>query len=229
MSFGIYGQRVAYKTPNPNKKDVPIPSVMDAYKQQNPYNSSAYTQNAVVPQGITNQMNYMRGIPTGYTPEQELAMRNRVRSTDTAQNAGAMSKIRDYMASMGLGGSGQETAALGAMMRGQNATRQGALSNIDLSNTQLANQNAYQKAGMLNQLTGMGEQARQFGMGLGENARQFDTGQYNNMYQYGTGFDESKRRYDQERLDYQKQLEDWMRELNNRNGGGSGTTVGWGR
>ncbi len=139
-------------------------------------------------------------------------MRNRIRATDTAQNAGGMSRIRDYMASQGLGGSGQEMGAIGNMMRGQAATRQGALSNLDISNAQLANQNEYQRAGMLNQLAGMGEQGRQFGVG-----------QYNNMFQYGTTFDEQKRQAEQQRNDYFKMLQDWKDQIGWGSTGGGNT------
>ena len=163
----------------------------------------------VMSQNLTNAINYNQNIPTGYTPEQELAMRNRIRSTDTAQNIGAINKMREYMASQGLGGSGYEGSTLGGLIRGQNAARQGALSNLDISNAQLANQNEYQKAGMLNQLTGMGEQGNQYNLG-----------QYNNMYQYGTTFDEQKRQADQQRNDYQKQLDEWKKQI------GWGTTPG---
>lgn len=168
--------------------------------------AQAYTPpETVTPTGIASQMDYLKNIPTGYTPEQELAMRNRIRSTDTAQQAGGVNRLREMLAAQGLGGSGAETSKVGDLIRGQNAARQGALSNLDINNATLNLQNQYAKAGMMNQLTGMGE-----------GARQFDQGQSSNMYQYGTSFDEDKRRYDQQRMDYQKQLEDWLRKMNLR-------------
>lgn len=158
-----------------------------------------------MPQGITDQINNVKGLSTAYTPEMEIAMRNRIRSTDTAQNAGATGRIKDYMAASGLGGSGQESAAIQDMIRSQNATRQGALSNLDINNAGLDMQNQYAKANMLSSLTSMGEQSRQFDVGQGNNmaqfnagmglnynqlneqGRQFDTGQANNMSQFNAG------------------------------------------
>jgi hypothetical protein len=201
-SYGGYGQRVPWGN---NKPPVPPKTTAQAYVQPP----------TVTPQLIQSQIDYTKGIPNGYTPAQELAMRNRIRATDTAQNSGGMNKISELMAARGLSGSGAEASALGGMLRGQNATRQGALSNLDISNAQLSNQNAFQKAGMLNTL-----------VGLGENARQFDQGQGANMYQFGTQFDENKRQYDQGRSDYNKQLEDWLR-LNGL-GGNAGNVLGWG-
>jgi hypothetical protein len=193
---------------------------LDTNKKKNTTVGTTTAQNYVPPPiavntGIQQQIDYTKDIPNGYTPAQELAMRNRIRATDTAQNSSGMNRIAELMAARGLSGSGAEVSALGSMIRGQNATRQGALSNLDISNAQLTNQNAFQKAGMLNQLTGMGE-----------NARQFDQGQSANMYQFGTQFDESKRQYDQGRNDYNKQLDDWLK----RNGltGGTGSYAGFG-
>jgi len=192
--FGIYGQRAVLSPPKKPGTTAPVQSTYDAYNSQ----QTAPT----TPTGISDAMKYTQNIAEGYTPQQELAMRNRVRATDTAQNTGSISRIRDLMASQGLGGSGAETAALGNLLRGQNATRQGALSDIDISNSQLANQNAYQKGGMLNQLAGMGE-----------GARQFDVGQGANMYQFGTTLDEQKRLADLARSDYMQQLEDWKKQI----------------
>jgi len=204
--LGIYGQRVALSPPKKPGTTTPVQSTYDAYNNQ---------QTApATPTGISNAINYTTNIAEGYTPQQELAMRNRVRATDTAQNVGSTSKMRDYMASMGYGGSGAETAALGNLWRGQNATRQGALSDIDISNSQLANQNAYQKGGMLNQLAGMGE-----------GARQFDLGQGANMYQFGTTFDEQKRQADLARTDYMRQLEDWKNQIGWGSSGSPNTSI----
>jgi hypothetical protein len=41
------------------------------------------------------------------------------------------------------------------------------------------------------------------------------------MYQYGTSLDESTRQYNQQRNDYQQQLQDWLDKLNQ---GGSGSS-----
>jgi hypothetical protein len=74
-------------------------------------------------------------------------------------------------------------------------------------------QNQYNRAGLLNNMVGMGEQARQFGLG-----------QAQNMYQYGTSLDESTRKYNQQRNDYQQQLQDWLDKLNGGTQGGSGSS-----
>ena len=169
----------------------------------------------VTPTGISEQMGRVQGMQVGYTPEQELAMRNRIRATDTAQTSGGMNRMSELMAARGLGGSGYESSAMGSMIRGQNAARQGALSNLDISNAGLANQNTYQKGDMLNQLTGMGE-----------NARQFDRGQDSDMYRFGKTFDEGKRQYNQQRGDYMKQLQDMFNKYGLSGGGGSDYNAG---
>ena len=191
--FGNRGQRVALAPSGFGKKNISPPKT--TYENYVPPVDKA-------PTGINTQMDYLKGIPTGYTPEQELAMRNRVRSTDTAQQAGGINRMSELMAARGLAGSGAESSGISGLIRGQNAARQGALSNIDLSNAQLGLQNQYAKAGMLNQLTGMGE-----------NARQFNYGQDSNMYQFGKGFDENQRQYNQQRSDYQRQLDEWLSQL----------------
>jgi len=158
---------------------------------------------------------YIRNLPTGYTPEQELSMRNRIRSTDTAQNVGSTSKMRDYMASMGLGGSGAEAGALGGLWRGQAGIRQGALSNLDISNTRTDLANRYGKAGLLNQLMGTGLEENR----LGEQGRQFDTSQYNDMYRWSSEADYNRYRDTQSYSDYQKQLQIMLQQFGL--GGGS--------
>ena len=163
------------------------------------------------PTGISDQIGRVESMQVGYTPEQELAMQNRIRVTNTAQAAGGVNRLSEMMAAQGLGGSGAVGSAVGSFLRGQNAARQGALSNLDISNAGLANQNTYQKGNMLNQLTGMGE-----------NARQFDRGQDSDMYKYGTSFDEGKRQYDQQRGDYMKQLQDMFNKYGLSGGGGGG-------
>ena len=201
LSLGGYG--VNYNKP---KQQAPATTTAENFK-----NYSAVPQATATPTGVQNQINYLQNIPTGLTPEQELAMRNRIRSTDTAQQQGALNKVRELMASQGLGGSGAEASRFADVIRGQNATRQGALSNLDIQNAQMNLANQYNKAGLMNNMTGLGEQARQF-----------DLGQAANMYQYGTSFDEDQRRYNQQRSDYYTQLNDWLN--NYLNGGGYGSS-----
>jgi hypothetical protein len=211
-------------------------NVMENYPNYQQQIAQPISYNPATPTGITNQMDYTKGLSTAYTPEQELAMRNRIRSTDTAQNAGNTQRIRDYMASVGLGGSGQEASALMNAMRGQNATRQGALSNLDISNAQTGLQNRYAKAGMLNQLTGMGEQARQSDIANLTNQQQFNTAQGNNMFQWGKEFDWNKYKDEQTQGDYDQRLALLYQQLgiSNPNSpykqtGSGGVSVGWGR
>lgn len=159
-----------------------------------------------VPQNITEQMGVINKLPTGYTPEQQLAMRNRIAATSGAQTGGGLNRIAEMMAARGLGGSGAEVGAMGGYLRDVAGSRQNALSNLDMSNAQLDLSNQYNRAGMLNQLAGMGEQGRQFGVGQG-----------NQMFQYGTTFDEQKRLADQGRNDYYNQLEEWKKSLLSNN------------
>jgi hypothetical protein len=173
----------------------PQTGVLDQYKQYQQSTPAPQPLPTTTPTGIANQIDYTKGLSTAYTPEQELAMRNRIRSTDTAQNAGSQQRISEIMAARGYGGGGGELGAMLDLERGQNATRQGALSNLDINNANLDLQNQYAKAGMLNSLTGMGEQARQF-----------DTGQGNNMFQWGKEFDWNKAKDVNTQSEYQKQL-----------------------
>jgi hypothetical protein len=195
--LGSYGQRVALAPTNKQKPKTP--SVLDAYGK--PIAQGTANQ-GTVPQGITDQIAATNNLQAGYTPAEQLAMRNRIRATDTAQTQGGLNRMAELMAARGLGGSGAEIGAYGDLLRGQAGNRQNALSNLDISNAQLTNQNIYQRAGMANQLAGLGEQGRQF-----------NAGQYNNMYQYGTSFDEQKRLADQGRNDYYYQLQQWLNQL----------------
>lgn len=85
------------------------------------------------------------------------------------------------MAAQGLSGSGAETGAMTKAMLGSNANLANQMSGIDISNAQTDLANRYQKAGMLNQLTGMGLQENQFNQGL-----------YSDLYKWGQGFDYTK-------------------------------------
>jgi hypothetical protein len=167
-------------------------------------------------------MDYINKISTGYTPEQELAMRNRIRSTDTAQTQGSMNKIRELMAAQGYSGGGGETAQIQNLIRNQNATRQGALSDLDISNAQTDLANQYNKANLLNSMVNTGENARQFNIGTQAADRRFNLGQAANMYQYGTSFDEDRRRYNQEQSDYASQLSDMLAKLGLNSGNSYG-------
>jgi len=200
--FGYSGQQALY---SPAKR----PGKASGTTAQNFKNYSAIPQTTAMPTAISQQMDYLKDIPTGLTPEQELAERNRIRSTDNAQMGAGTDRVRELMAAQGLSGSGAETSNIMNLMRNQANTRQGALSNLGIEQARMGLANQYNKAGLMNSLTGMGE-----------NARQFDLGQAGNMYQYGTSFDEDSRRYKQQRSDYQKQLEEWLNQLNLGSGRG---------
>jgi len=200
--MAVFGTQAKVSPINPNakKNGGTTGGVMDQYNQA--------TAQGTVPQNVTNQMAAISQLPTGYTPAQQLAMRNRIAATDTAQAGGGLNRISEIMAARGLGGSGFEGSTMGGYLRDVTGARQNALSNLDLDNARLDLSNRYNQAGMMNQLTGMGEQGRQFGVGQG-----------NEMFKYGTSFDEQKRLADQGRSDYYRQLEEWKNELNK--GGGS--------
>jgi hypothetical protein len=168
----------------------------------NNYNYNPQTTSASTSDAINQQLDYLKNMPQGLTAAQELAMRNRIRSTDTAQTRGGYNKIRELMAAQGLSGGGAEQSGILSMLRNQAATRQGALSDLDIANANMNLQNQYNKAGLMNSMVGAGEQARQFGLG-----------QAQNMYQFGAAQDESTRQYDQQRNDYQQQLQDWLDKL----------------
>ncbi len=165
---------------------------------------------------LNAQMDYLKNIPTGLTPEQELAMRNRIRATDTAQSRGGYNRIRELMAAQGMSGSGAELSGISGMLRNQAATRQGALSDLGIANANMNLQNQFNRANL------MGNIASGIASGT-ESGRQFDSGQAADMYKFGTSFDESTRQYNQQRNDYQQQLKDWLAKLNQ---GGSGSSYG---
>ena len=153
--------------------------------------------------------NYIRNLPTGYTPEQELAMRNRIRETQTAQNRGATTQLREVLGQQGFGGSGMELSEMGNLLGRQGAAAQGALSNLDISNAQTDLMNRYGKAGLLNQLMGTGLDENK----LGEMGRQFDTSQYNQMYRWGNEQDWNRKQDISAENKYDDQLRLMLQQL----------------
>ena len=144
---------------------------------------------------------YIRNLPTAYTPEQVLLMKNNARNQATGASKDNETKIREMMAQQGYGGSGYEVGnVVGDMTRNQGALGS-TLAGIDINaaNTDMANR--YAKGGLINQLMGTGLDENK----LGENARQFDTSQYNDMYKWSNESDYqryldrlSKSSYDQQ-------------------------------
>lgn len=141
------------------------------------------TQTGAVNPTVSNSvgMQYATDLPTAYTPQQMLQMKTAATNVNAAGNRGMTDRIRELMAAQGLSGSGAETGAMTKAMLGSNANLANQMSGIDISNAQTDLANRYQKAGMLNQLTGMGLQENQFNQGL-----------YSDLYKWGQGFDYTK-------------------------------------
>ena len=189
--LGNYNNRIALAS---GKKKQTNPFAPPYQYNTAPYNAGAETINQPINTAIQN----MQNLQTGYTPEEQLAMRNRIRNTNAGQMGAGVNRLAELAAARGYGGSGAEQSGISNFMRGQNAAQQGALSNLDISNAQTGLQNLYNKTGMMNNLYGALQSGNQFGANLGENARQFDIGQYNTQ---------------QARSDYYKQLQDWYNRL----------------
>ena len=182
---------------------------------------------------ITSAISSTQALPTSFTPQDQLAMRNRIRATESAQNQGNEMKIRDLMARQGLSGSGAETAAMGNMLRGNSASAQSALSNLGIANAQTNLSNLYNRAGMTNSLTGMAEQGRQFNVGnqmdlsrLGETGRQFDTSTLGDMYKYQNNFEYQAAQDAQAKAEYDRQLRLLLSQLGINSGMGSYAGLG---
>ena len=105
-------------------------------------------------------------------------------------------------------------------MLGNNANLASQMSGIDISNAQTDLSNRYQKAGLLNQLTGMGMQENQFNQGL-----------YSDLYKFGQGMDFQNKQFDygksQDALSNQQYMDQLqqMYKMMGLNGSG-GTTPG---
>jgi hypothetical protein len=128
---------------------------------------------------------YIRNLPTAYTPEQVLLMKNNARNQSSSANQGNELKIRELMAQQGMGGSGFEAGNIYNQLASQDKSLGSTLAGIDINaaNTDLSNK--YAKGGLLNQLMGVGTDEEK----LGEMGRQFDVGQYNDLYKWGNETD----------------------------------------
>jgi len=113
---------------------------------------------------LTNRNNaqgpsdFLSNLPTGFTPEQQLLMRNQAQSANQSFGRGTSDAIKSAMAAQGLGGSGAEIAAISNASMKNASNLQNVLSGIDLQNAQTGLQNQYQKAGLM-------EQSKQFNQG----------------------------------------------------------------
>lgn len=186
---------------------------------------SQYSQTMTGPTQLPNpnlyqgmDANYIRNIPTAYTPEQVAQMKTAATNVQAAGNRGMTDKIRELMAAQGLSGSGAETGALSNATLKSNANLNNTMSGIDISNAQTNLANQYNKAVHMNQL---------LGLGLGENQQyinmdQFNKDLYSNMYRWGKEFDYGKYRDDQSYGQYQDQLALMMKMLGLGGGGYGG-------
>jgi len=175
-SMANYGQPLNQNVTNPVNQNI--------YQTGTPTSSAG----GGTPPGTPNSniyggadANYIRNLATAYTPEQILMMRNNIRQQNTGANTGGDTRLREYMAQQGLGGSGAEASALGNLYSKNAMTAGNQLAGLDISNAQTDLANRYAKAGLLNNLMGTGLDENK----LAEMARQFDVGQYNDMYKFG--------------------------------------------
>jgi hypothetical protein len=212
--FSATGNRAAIvpSAGKPKAPTVPAQSLTN-------YGTPLPTQTGAVNPTISNSvgMQYAQDLPTAYTPQQMLQMKTAATNVSAAGARGTNDRLRELMAAQGLSGSGAETGALSNAMRGANANLASQMSNIDISNAQTDLSNRYQKAGLLNQLTGMGQNENQFNQGL-----------YSDLYKWGQGFDYNKQLDTTSNRQYQDQL-DMMMKMYGMGNTGLQQTIGSGR
>jgi hypothetical protein len=155
-----------------------------------------------VTQGNNPYIKQMQDLPTGYTPQQMLMMRNKAQSTAGSFNKGASEAIKSAMAAQGLSGGGAEIQAIANAQRGKSQDIQNALSNQDISNANTDLQNQYAKANMIGN-SGMNW------ANLGENQKQFNQNLDANMYQWGNQENWNRQQYAQQQ-NQQNQLAQMM-------------------
>jgi hypothetical protein len=179
--------------------------------------------NTVAPQPTSIQgpdADYIRNLPTAYTPEQTLLMKSSLTNQAAAQNRGGMSRISELMAARGLSGSGAESGAISNFLLNNARNLQAGTSNIDIQNANQNLQNSLAKGGLINSLIGQGADLSKYYAGLNSD-----------MYKFGTQFDYNKYRDTQNYNDYQKQYDLYLQMLKEMQsgGGGGGNTVARGR
>jgi hypothetical protein len=163
---------------------------------------------------------YIRNLPTAYTPEQTLLMKSNLTNQAAAQNRGGINRISEIMAARGLSGSGAETGAISNFLLNNARNLQSGTSNIDINNANQNLQNSLAKGGLINSLIGQGADLSKYYSGLNSD-----------MYKFGTQFDYNKYRDTQNYNDYQKQYDLYLQMLKEMQsgGGGGGNTVARGR
>jgi hypothetical protein len=153
--------------------------------------------------------NYIRNLPTAYTPEQQLLMKNSATDVAAAGQRGTNDKIREAMAAMGTGGGGGEIGTLTNSMIGGNQALGQNLSNIDVSNANAGLQGGFAKAGLLNSLMGTGMDQNR----LNQNQNQFNTSQYNDLYKWGNETDYQRQLDRMNTNDYDSQMKLFLQML----------------
>jgi hypothetical protein len=152
---------------------------------------------------------YIRNLPTAYTPEQSMLMKTAATNVQSAGDRGMTGRIRELMAAQGLSGSGSETGALTNAMLGSNRNLSSTMSGIDIANANQDLANRYAKGGMLNQLMGTGLDENK----LAEMGRQFDVGQYNDLYKWGNETDYQRYLDRYSKGQYNDQMNQFLRML----------------
>lgn len=175
---------------------------------------SQYSEQMTTPAAVPNpniyqgqDANYIRNLATAYTPEQMAQMKTAATNVNAAGARGMTNRIRELMAAQGLSGSGAETGALSSAMLKNNANLANTMSGIDISNAQTDLSNRYNKAGLLNQLMGIGLNENQQAIGQDQFAKNL----YADMYKWGNQFDYQKYLDAQSNKNYQDQFEMMMK------------------
>jgi len=145
---------------------------------------------------------YIRNLPTAYTPEQTLLMKSNLTNQAAAQNRGGINRISEIMAARGLSGSGAETGAISNFLLNNARNLQSGTSNIDINNANQNLQNSLAKGGLINSLIGQGADLSKYYSGLNSD-----------LYKWGTEFDYNKMRDTQNYNDYQNQFAIYMKML----------------
>jgi hypothetical protein len=161
--------------------------------------------NTVAPQPTSIQgpdADYIRNLPTAYTPEQTLLMKSSLTNQAAAQNRGGRSRISELMAARGLSGSGAESGAISNFLLNNARNLQAGTSNIDIQNANQNLQNSLAKGGLINSLIGQGADLSKYYSGLNSD-----------LYKWGTEFDYNKMRDTQNYNDYQNQFAIYMKML----------------
>lgn len=222
--FGGYGSTAILGTPKRGLGNGAANSGQSLSQYGTPLSQASQTM--MNPTQLPNQnlyqgqdANYVRNLATGYTPQQVAQMKTSATNVQAAGNRGMNERIREMMAAQGFSGSGAETGALTNAMVKSNANLGNTMSGIDISNAQTDLANRAQKAGMMNQLLGLGLNENQQYI----NMDQFNKGLYSDMYKWGNQFDYGR---GQDALS-NKQYEDQLEMMMQMYGMGNGTNQNW--